>query len=101
MGRPRKPITEHKRTFSVSLTPEQLEGFEKSLLNLQEWVIHRYGIDERTAKNAFTRSSLFGEIVDLISSPEGYLMLQGVIGNSLRVLGVKPLESDTRSFLDE
>lgn len=101
MGRPRKPIGEHKCTFSVSLTPEQLQGFERSLLNLQEWVVHRYGVDERAAKNAFTRSSLFGEIVDLISSPEGFLMMQGIVGNSLQTMGYKPIENETRSFLDE
>lgn len=101
MGRPRKPIEEHKRTFSVSCTPEQLEGFERTLINLQEWVVRRYGVDERQAQNAFTRSSVFGEVVNLISSPEGYFMLQGVVGNMLKIAGYEPVESDTRSFFDE
>lgn len=101
MGRPRKPLTEHKRTFSVSCTPEQLEAFERTLHNLQEWVVRRYGVDEKQAQNAFTRSSVFGEVVNLIGSPEGYFMLQGVVGNALKVAGYEPIESDTRSFLDE
>ena len=72
-----------------------------TLLNLQKWAVSKYEINEVDAQNCFTRSSVIGEVVELIGSPEGYLMLQGVIGGALKTAGVKARESDTRSFLDD
>lgn len=102
MGRPRKPLAEHKRNFSISLLPEQVESFERSLVNLQNWILAKYEFEEYQVRNFLTRSTIFGEIVDLIGSPEGYMMLQGVMANSLKALGAKErIQSETRSFLDE
>lgn len=89
MGRPRKPLSEQKRNFSISLLPEQVASFEQSLVKLQDWVLAKYGFEEHQVRNILTRSMVFGEIVDLISSPEGYLMLQGIMANSFNALGVK------------
>lgn len=101
MGRKRIPITNRKRNFSISLHPELIEKFETTLVNLQKWAVSKYEMNEVDVQNCFTRSSVIGEIVELIGSPEGYLMLQGVIGGVLKTNGVKTRESDTRSFLDE
>lgn len=89
MGRPRKPITEQKRNFSISLSPAQIAVFEQSLVNLQDWVLSHYEFEEHQVRNILTRSTIFGELVDLISSPSGYLMLQGILANSFNNLGVK------------
>lgn len=89
MGRPRKPITEQKRNFSISLLPSQVASFEQSLVNLQDWVLSKYEFEEHQVRNILTRSAIFGELVDLISSPAGYLMLQGIMANSFDVNGVK------------
>lgn len=89
MGRPRKPISEQKRNFSISLLPEQMSSFEESLVKLQDWVLSKYEFEENQVRNILTRSTVFGEIVDLIGSPEGYLMLQGIMSNSLNALGAK------------
>lgn len=101
MGRKRIPITNRKRNFSISLHPELIEKFETTLVNLQKWAVSKYEMNEVDAQNCFTRSSVIGEVVELIGSPEGYLMLQGVIGGVLKTNGVKTRESDTRSFLDD
>lgn len=102
MGRPRKPIEEHKRNFSISLLPGQVESFERSLVNLQNWILSKYEFEDHQVRNFLTRSTIFGEIVDLIGSPEGYMMLQGIIANTLKTIGAKErTQSETRSFLDE
>lgn len=101
MGRPRKPITEHKRQFTVTLSPKQIQCFEDSLIELQDYVLQKFDIPESEVRNAFTRSSLVGELVDLLGSPEGLLMMKGVFSNTLISLGVQKKDGDTRSFLDE
>lgn len=91
MGRPRKSVNEQKRNLSISLLPEQIASFEQSLAKLQEWVLQEYNFEEREVRNILTRSAVFGELVDLIGSPAGFLMLQSVIGASL-----KPLEPNIK-----
>lgn len=101
MGRPRKPITEHKRQFTVTLSPKQIQCFENSLIDLQDYVLQNFDLQEHEVRNAFTRSSLVGELVNLLGSPEGLMMMKGVIGNTFISLGVQKKDNDTRSFLDE
>lgn len=102
MGRPRKPITEHKRQFTVTLSPKQIQCFENSLIELQDYVLEKYDLQEHEVRTSLTRSSLIGELVDLLGSPEGLMMIKGVFCNTLTALGVpKKGDNDTRSFLDE
>lgn len=102
MGRPRKPLSEQKRNFSISLLPEQVKSFEESLVKLQDWILSKYDFEEHQVRNFLTRSTVFGEFVDLINSPEGYMMLQGMIASSLSSLGAKErIQNENRSFLDE
>lgn len=91
MGRPRKSVNEQKRNLSISLLPEQIASFEQSLAKLQEWVLQKYNLEEREVRNILTRSAVFGEFVDLIGSPAGFFMIQGVIETSL-----KPLEPNVK-----
>lgn len=75
---------ERKINVSVTLSTKTITRFDENIERLRN-EFKNLGIPEKELKRTISRSSLIGEFVQLLATPQGYGMIRNVIS---LVLGV-------------
>lgn len=74
MGR-KKSVGEISTRINLSLLPSVVEGLDKNIDRLQEFLI-RKGVSEKEVQKVVTRSSLIREFAQLLATDDGYNLIK-------------------------